>query len=503
MISYDSSTGLSVMGRGGSFDEKGEVTVWGEQWTQFFGAKPGIDQAWVAQTDEKGVLHWVSNFPAEILQPPFPNNLLQAALVDGKVRVFQIHSDKAGSIFPLEYAGKVVCMIGLLGNNAESFILNTIDSINSLSTIIIHGLNQAERKNKELLAEYSINRLLQSSLDARNILPSILEILSDILQADTILVSSYNLSGRNIELLASLGWTESSMLNRELLPAGIEFIKNKSSIYIEDLQDSWSKQQPIHRVDKVGSRGYLALPLIGHNDPSGILEVAWKKPYKNQAKEFSFLERVAEQIAFVMERSAILQDLRQVSQSMTLGYDSLIEGLSRTLELRDFETEGHTRRVSQLTMRLVEHMKLPAEQWDFIRRGALLHDIGKLGVPDAILLKPGSLTDDERRMMEQHVVYGHTILTPIINSKQILDIVLHHHERWDGAGYPDKLKGTQIPLAARLFAVVDVFDALTSDRPYRTAWSNSHALDFIKKQAGKQFDPLVVGYFLEIAKELL
>lgn len=491
------------MGRGGSFDKRDEVTVWGMQWAEFFGKKPGIHQAWVAQADEKGNLHWISSFPAKISQPPFPKNILQTALMNGKVCVFQIpNNDKAGAIFPLEYAGKVVGMIGLSSNRTEAFSPDVVDYINSLSSIIIDGLLQAERRDRELLAETSINRLLQSSLDVKNILPSILEILSNFLQADAVLVSSYNLSNRNLELLASLGWTEPSTLRQEPLPTGIEFIKNKSSICIEDLQ-ALHKQQPIHRIDKVGFRGYVAIPLIGHNESSGILEAAWKNPYQGQARELGFLERVAEQIAFVRERSAILQDLRQESQSMTLGYDALIEGLSRTLELRDFETEGHTRRVSQLTMRLVEHMKIPAEQWDIIRRGALLHDIGKLGVPDAILLKPGSLTDDERRMMEQHVIYGHTILTPIINSKQILDIVLHHHEHWDGAGYPDKLKGMQIPLAARLFAVVDVFDALTSDRPYRTAWTKAHALDFIKKQAGKQFDPLVVGYFLEIAKDIL
>jgi HD-GYP domain-containing protein (c-di-GMP phosphodiesterase class II) len=171
------------------------------------------------------------------------------------------------------------------------------------------------------------------------------------------------------------------------------------------------------------------------------------------------------------------------------------------LELRDIETEGHTRRVSVLMMRFVDHMQLPSEQWDAIRQGALLHDIGKLGIPDAILLKPGSLTQREREVMQQHAVYGYNILAPIINLRQTLDIALYHHERWDGSGYPYALKGEQIPLVARLFAVVDVFDALTSDRPYRPAWSHSQAIEYLEEQAGQQFDPQIVKSFLEIADQ--
>jgi HD-GYP domain-containing protein (c-di-GMP phosphodiesterase class II) len=151
-------------------------------------------------------------------------------------------------------------------------------------------------------------------------------------------------------------------------------------------------------------------------------------------------------------------------------------------------------------MRLVEHMQIPPDQWDAIRQGALLHDIGKLGIPDAILLKPGSLTPSERKVMQQHAMYGYNILAPIINLRQTLDIARYHHERWDGKGYPYGLKGEQIPLVARLFAVVDVFDALTSDRPYRPAWTHAKTLAYIREQSGYIFDPQVATYFLEIAE---
>jgi HD-GYP domain-containing protein (c-di-GMP phosphodiesterase class II) len=151
-------------------------------------------------------------------------------------------------------------------------------------------------------------------------------------------------------------------------------------------------------------------------------------------------------------------------------------------------------------MLLVDYLRFPVEQWDAIRHGALLHDIGKLGIPDAILLKPGSLSAMERRMMEVHVTYGYNILSSITKARQTLDIVLYHHERWDGSGYPDHLQGEQIPLVARLFAVVDVYDALTSDRPYRTAWLPDRALAYLKEKAGIQFDPEMVKAFMEVAR---
>jgi HD-GYP domain-containing protein (c-di-GMP phosphodiesterase class II) len=131
-----------------------------------------------------------------------------------------------------------------------------------------------------------------------------------------------------------------------------------------------------------------------------------------------------------------------------------------------------------------------------------LHDIGKLGIPDAILLKPGSLTPQEWKVMQQHPLYAYNILAPIINLRQALDIPLYHHERWDGSGYPYGLKGEQIPLTARLFAVIDVYDALTSDRPYRSAWTRSQAIEYLQEQAGQLFDPQVVAYFLELVNEI-
>ncbi len=182
-------------------------------------------------------------------------------------------------------------------------------------------------------------------------------------------------------------------------------------------------------------------------------------------------------------------------------YDSSLDGWSRALDLRDKETEGHTRRVTDMTLRLARAMGVPEADLVDIRRGALLHDIGKMGIPDSILLKPGPLTEEEWKVMRRHPVYAYEFLSPTPYLRPALDVPYCHHEKWDGTGYPRGLRGEGIPRAARIFAVADVWDALRSDRPYRAAWTAAKARDYIREQAGKHFDPRVVEVFLRIERQ--
>jgi HD-GYP domain-containing protein (c-di-GMP phosphodiesterase class II) len=165
------------------------------------------------------------------------------------------------------------------------------------------------------------------------------------------------------------------------------------------------------------------------------------------------------------------------------------------LDLRDKETEGHTLRVSEMTQQLARNAGMEEDTLVQIKRGALLHDVGKLGIPDSILLKPGPLSEEEWIVMRLHPIYAFQWLSTIEYLHNALEIPYCHHEKWDGTGYPRGLKGEEIPLSARLFAVVDVWDALTSDRPYRNGISQSEAWDFICSQSGKQFDPEAVQAF--------
>ncbi len=193
--------------------------------------------------------------------------------------------------------------------------------------------------------------------------------------------------------------------------------------------------------------------------------------------------------------------LQRAHMELALAYDATIEGWSRALELRDHETEGHTRRVVDMTLRLATAMGVKDSELVHIRRGALLHDIGKMGISDTILLKPDRLNTLEWEVIRKHPIYAYDLLSPIHYLAPALDIPYCHHERWDGMGYPRGLKGEQIPLAARIFAVADVWDAITSDRYYRKAWPKEKARQYILEQSGKHFDPRVVKVFMQLLSE--
>jgi len=192
--------------------------------------------------------------------------------------------------------------------------------------------------------------------------------------------------------------------------------------------------------------------------------------------------------------------LRDANTQLLSAYEATIEGWSHALDLRDRETEGHSRRVTQLTVKLAQALGISDNNIMHIRRGALLHDMGKIGIPDSILHKPDKLTAEEWTIMRKHPQLAYDMLYPIEYLRPALEIPLTHHEKWDGTGYPGGLKGEEIPIVARLFAVVDVWDALTSDRPYRPAWSQEEALTYIREQSGKHFDPHVVDLFFKVIK---
>jgi putative nucleotidyltransferase with HDIG domain len=207
------------------------------------------------------------------------------------------------------------------------------------------------------------------------------------------------------------------------------------------------------------------------------------------------------QAAIAIENSMLFQDLQRSNFELAIAYDATIEGWSRALDLRDRETEGHTQRVTDMTLKLARKMGLSEARLILIKRGALLHDIGKMGVPDYILHKPEQLSEEELSIMRKHPQLAYDMLEPIAYLKYALHIPYCHHEKWDGSGYPRGLAGTQIPLEARLFAIVDVWDAITTDRPYRKRWPRKKALQYIRAESGKHFDPKLVEVFLEEMEE--
>jgi HD-GYP domain-containing protein (c-di-GMP phosphodiesterase class II) len=263
------------------------------------------------------------------------------------------------------------------------------------------------------------------------------------------------------------------------------------------------RQEPgdFHRaplLEKEAFVCYFAMPLIAKGQVKGVVELFHRTQITPDQEWHDFFSLIASTAAIAIDNLALFDHLQRSNAALALAYDATLEGWSRALDMRDKETEGHTQRVTEITERLASLLEFDDSALIHVRRGALLHDIGKMGIPDAILLKPDRLTEDEWAIMRKHPEYAYTMLSRIAYLRPALDIPYCHHERWDGSGYPRGLKGEQIPLAARIFSVVDVWDALTSNRPYRAAWSEEEAIRYIQSQAGNQFDPKVVEVFLKI-----
>jgi PAS domain S-box-containing protein len=292
----------------------------------------------------------------------------------------------------------------------------------------------------------------------------------------------------------------------ENIPGMIGMVMAKHQPIFINLLSELQGEQTIGQFLKPGTcRSLAAIPLYYEETFFGVLSIF--SGYENafDPDEIRLITEMASDLSYGLltqrvraDRKAFLDILQATNQELERSYDATLEGWSGALELRERDTAGHSQRVVEMTLAIARAMAVPESELIHIRRGALLHDIGKMGIPDRILLKPGPLTSDEWRTMRHHPLYAQKLLHGIAYLQPAFDIPYYHHERWDGQGYPNKLAGERIPIAARIFAVVDVWDALTSDRPYRLAWTADEALHYIVDQSGKQFDPLVVVEFTKI-----
>ena len=244
----------------------------------------------------------------------------------------------------------------------------------------------------------------------------------------------------------------------------------------------------------LGSPPGVFAPLIRDGKPIGMLNVVGEHL---TAEDVPAIQAFANHITVALDNASLVSSLQHAKDELEAAYSATLDGWTRALELRDNETEGHTRRVAELTVKLWRSMGLQEEILPHIYRGALLHDIGKMGIPDHVLRKPGQLSEEEWGLMRKHPEFAYEWMKPIAFLAPARSIPYCHHERYDGTGYPRGLRGEEIPLEARIFAVVDVYDAMRSDRPYRHALSDDQVLAYMKEQSGKHFDPFVLQAFME------
>ncbi len=363
-----------------------------------------------------------------------------------------------------------------------------------------HAEEKIKTQLKRMAALRAIDLAISSSLDLNLALSVILSQVTAQLSvdaADILLLNPQNI----LEFKTGLGFRTQVLQHTRLQIgdgfAGMAALQQKV-IIVPDLQLGKTGFLSSPRFTGEGFRSYYGLPLIAKGRVRGVMEIFHRTPLHPDNDWLDFMETLAGQAAIAIENATLLKELQRSNFELTLAYNTTIEGWSRALDLRDRDTEGHTERVTDMAIKLARRLSLSESELVHIRRGSILHDIGKMAIPDSILLKPGPLTEDEWEVIRQHPRYAYELLSPISYLGQAVDIPHYHHEKWDGTGYPDGLKQKQIPLHARLFAVIDVYDALTSHRPYRPAWAWQKAIDYVRDQSGKHFDPAIVPEFLRM-----
>lgn len=353
---------------------------------------------------------------------------------------------------------------------AADYILK--DRMARLGPAIEHALHEKKLRDAQKRSDDQV-RLLSSAIEQSTEGIAVTDTSGQVLFA-------------NNALAAMHGYTPDELQDQNI---SVLYIRDESflseSANLRTLAEGQFSDETQHtRKDNTTFPGQIHVSLLRdeNSSPIGLIHTLRDITERKQAEE---------------KIKQLLIDLQKKNVELAHAYDATLEGWVRFLDLRDQETEGHTQRVTEMTIELAAQMGFTDSILMHIRRGALLHDIGKMGIPDDVLRKPGPLNNEEWEIMRRHPVYAFQMLSPIQFLHPALDIPHHHHERWDGTGYPDQLRQDEIPLPARLFAIIDVWDALNSDRPYRKAWAPEKAFDYIKAQSGKHFDPQLVQIFLE------
>jgi putative nucleotidyltransferase with HDIG domain len=355
---------------------------------------------------------------------------------------------------------------------------------------------------QNIQALHAIDQAISGSLDLHLTLSVALDQVVSQLNVDAADVLLLNPHTQTLEYISGRGFRSKAIEKTHLrLGEGLagHAALERRLVNVDDLR---TVKEEFVRADLLAGEDfncYHGVPLITKGQVKGVLEVFQRSHRTVDDEWLSFFETLGGQVAIALDSASLFIDLQRSNIDLFNAFDSTIEGWSHALDLRDKETENHTLRVTEITLKLARTAGMTEEELVHVRRGALLHDIGKMGVPDNILLKPDKLTDEEWVAMRKHPTFAFELLSPIAYLRRALDIPYCHHEKWDGTGYPRGLKGEQIPLAARIFAVVDVWDALSSDRPYRKAWPQDKVLQYIREQSGKHFDPHIVEIFLKTA----
>jgi response regulator RpfG family c-di-GMP phosphodiesterase len=399
----------------------------------------------------------------------------------------------------------VLCLLNKIGggdfSDDEVHITETMSAQAAVAYENIRLMLETERRLEYVNALRAIDVAITGSLDIRLTMNVILDQVVTHLKVSAAAILLYNRGSNYLEAAATRGFRSLEASRRTVKygdgHAGTAAVENRIFGFRNaDLLDKDDAGVPAVGGERF--QGYYVAPLVSKGRTLGVLEIYNRNPVEASREWLGFFEALAGQSAIAIEEAEMFSDLHRANADLVQAYDSTLEGWVHAIDLRDKETVGHTTRVTDLTVALARSCGFSDSELVQVRRGALLHDIGKLGIPDAILLKPGPLTEDEWVVMKRHPSFAFEWIRPIAYLRPSLDIPYCHHEKWDGSGYPRSLAGEHIPVAARLFSVVDIWDALTSDRPYRAAWPEDKVAAHLREISGTHLDPFAVEAFFKL-----
>ncbi|MGD8403313.1 MAG: PAS domain S-box protein [Anaerolineales bacterium] len=431
---------------------------------------------------------------------------------DGRAKVFEEKQPFNAMVSaPMLWKGRVTGVVHVLHDSEKRKFtqedLKLLISFANQAAIAVENtrlLDETQRRLEQLSTLRHIDQAISSSLDLRIILNILLGHILQLLEVDAAAVLLYRPELQMLEFVAGEGFhTQALQFTNLRLGEGFagQAVLEQRTVHVSDLgllETGFLRSPKFHNENFVA---YIGVPLIAKGNVVGVLEIYHRQIFNPDLEWMTFLETLAGQAAIAIDNVRLFEDLQASNMQLRQAYDSTIEGWAQILEMRHMETEGHSHRTVNLTIELARKMGIEEKELEHIRWGTLLHDIGKMGIPDAILQKPDQLTESEWEIVRQHPGFAKKWLSPIVYLKEALDIPYCHHEKWDGTGYPRGLKGQQIPLAARVFAVVDVWDTLQSDRPYRNAWPQEKVMVYVQEQSGKHFDPEIVEAFISLLLE--
>jgi HD-GYP domain-containing protein (c-di-GMP phosphodiesterase class II) len=432
-------------------------------------------------------------FIMQIANIPFPLELLTSTVfLGGAVFVFLVMRLTRVTIRKYKESKERISEVNalLITKNAE------------LETEVVarrKAENMAHTRLQQLATLHTIDMMITSNLDLKMTMVIFLEQIVPQLQVDAAAILLLNPHFQTLEYGAGIGFKTSlikeSKIRLGMGPAGVAALE-RGIIQIDDIENPEIEFVRKSLIAEEKFHGYCAIPLIAKGQVKGVLEIFQGDKPMPDLELFEYFQALAAQAAIAIDNATLFKELQSSHAELVLAYDSTIESWGKALNLRDKETEDHTQRVTEMTLRILRIYGMTEKELVHIRRGALLHDIGKMAIPDSILLKKGPLTPEEEEIMYKHPLNAFDILMPIAYLRPALDIPFCHHEKWDGTGYPRGLKGEQIPLAARIFALADIWDALISKRRYREAWPREKVVEYVRTRAGTHFDPNLVDLFL-------